>query len=129
MYVANLAAFLTLSGLQSVSTMEGAINGGIKICAHPALKDELLVRWPKAKFVFSDHGTEFYGLLKDYDAKKCQLMVVGREDTTLDPVLMNMYCDRGLVFTNEIATETPMAFPTNQLFGEHILLAFWLSHQ
>ena len=102
---------------------------GIKICAHPALKEELLVRWPKADFVFSNHGTEFYGLLKDYDAKKCQLMAVGREDTTLDPVLMNMYCDRGLIYTNEIATETPLAFPINHNFGENIRLTFWLSHQ
>jgi hypothetical protein len=38
-YVANLAAFLTLSSTKSVDTIEGAIKAGYTICAHGALQN------------------------------------------------------------------------------------------
>ena len=57
-YVANLAAFLTLSTTDSVKTMAGAIATGMTICAHPAIKAELEVAWPDAKFYFHEKGRE-----------------------------------------------------------------------
>jgi len=111
-YVANLAAFLTLSGVSDhIRTMEAAIADKMKICAHPVLRDELQVRWPDANFVFSESGTEFYGVLDLFDAGKCDVMAVGREDTNLDEKLMEMYCERDLVFTDGLVIEIPMAFP------------------
>ena len=57
-YVANLAAFLTLSTTESVNTMNGAVAAGMKICAHPALKAELEVAWPDAKFYFNEQAMD-----------------------------------------------------------------------
>lgn len=54
--MANLAAILTSDTIATVSTMQGAVDAGMKICAHPALKDELVIKWPLAKFVFSSGG-------------------------------------------------------------------------
>lgn len=58
--MANLAAFLTSETISTVSTMQGAVDAGMKICAHPALKEELVIKWPLAKFEFSS-GRNFNG--------------------------------------------------------------------
>lgn len=60
-YVANLAAFLTRPVVSYVGTMQGVVDAGLAICAHPALKTELELKWPNARFVFSNSGKEFYG--------------------------------------------------------------------
>ena len=93
--MANLAAFLTRAVPDHVGTMEGAVQYGLKICGHPALKIDLEKTWPEANFVFSDTGKEIYGLLDDYDAGKCDVMAVGLEDSTMDFELMNAFCEHG----------------------------------
>jgi len=111
-YVANLAAFLTLSGVSDyINTMEKAVAYKTKICGHSVLRDELQLRWPDANFVFPESGSSKYGVFDLYDAGKCDVMAVQREDTTLDEKLMEMYCERDLVFTDVLVIETPMAFP------------------
>jgi len=109
-YVANLAAFLTQSGTKSyVKSIQEAIEQGIKICAHPALKEELKHKWPRAQFVWS--GYELKGLVDDYDNGECGVLAVGRLDDVLDTPLMRDFCDRGLVFTDSILLETAVGFP------------------
>jgi len=109
-YVANLAAFLTRSGTKSfVGSIEEAIDQNIEICAHPALREELEHKWPRARFVWSDN--ELNGLVDDYDNKDCEVLAVGRLDDVLDTPLMLDFCERSLVFTESILLETALAFP------------------
>ena len=63
-YVANLAAFLTQSLPDFVGTMEAAIENGYSICAHPVQQSQLEIAWPRAKFVFSKSGKDFYGMVR-----------------------------------------------------------------
>jgi len=124
-YVANLAAFLTQSLPDFIGTMEEAVEEGVKICAHPVLKTQFEIAWPRANFVFSNAGKEFYGMLEDYDDGKCEVMAVGRMDTTSDLELMNKFCERNLVFTESLIGEQPVAFPIKTEFASamsyHIL--------
>lgn len=121
-YVANLAAFLTRSIPDHVGTMEEAVQYGLKICGHPALKDDLESKWPSVTFIYSDTAKDFYGLVDDYDAGKCDVMAVGREDTTMDFDLLNLFCERGLVFTESVVIENPIAFPIKAELGMLYLL-------
>ena len=59
-YVANLAAFLTLtlSTDNSIRTINGAVAAGLTICAHPAIKENLRTSWPDAKFYFNENAME-----------------------------------------------------------------------
>ncbi|KAL7540473.1 hypothetical protein ACHAXR_010132, partial [Thalassiosira sp. AJA248-18] len=110
-YVANLAAFLTLNSTDDVKTMDEAVAKGYTICAHPAVKAELQVAWPDAKFYFHEDGNEFPGILDDFDANKCSAMAVGYEDTSMDEVYLTKLCERNLVYTDSIIAEIPIAFP------------------
>ena len=112
-YVANLAAILNQSNISndSVTTMGEAVARGVKICAHPALKDDMLTLWPNANFYFHQDANEFSGMLDDYDAGKCKVMAVGYEDTSMDVHFLQGLCDRGLVYTDSVIVEIPVAFP------------------
>mmetsp|Transcript_2090 Transcript_2090/g.4481 ORF Transcript_2090/g.4481 Transcript_2090/m.4481 type:complete len:745 (+) Transcript_2090:84-2318(+) len=123
-YVANLAAFLTRSVPDYIATMEGAVKNNLKICGHPALAEELTTKWPDAKFVFHTEGNEFFGLLDDYRAGKCDVLAVGREDTTMDLELLNQFCDEGLVYTNSLVMENPIAFPVSPELASG--LSYWI---
>mmetsp|Transcript_34735 Transcript_34735/g.56767 ORF Transcript_34735/g.56767 Transcript_34735/m.56767 type:complete len:669 (+) Transcript_34735:46-2052(+) len=123
-YVANLAAFLTLSTTDSVKTMAGAIAAGMTICAHPAIKAELEVAWPDAKFYFHEKGREFPGVLEDYDAGRCRVMAIGYEDTSMDKVFLDKVCERDLVYTNSPIAEIPIAFPIRSDLASGF--SFWM---
>jgi len=110
-YVANLAAFLTLSTTESVRTIDEAVATGVTICAHIALKVELEVAWPDAKFHFNEHDTTFEGILNDHTAKICDVMAVGYEDSILDTAFLQKMCDLDLVYTDSVVVEIPIAFP------------------
>lgn len=111
-YVANLAAFLTKSGvLDYIGTMDEVKAKGKKVCALPALKTELEISHPTATFVFSQAGKSYYGLIDDYDAQRCDFIAVGKEDAKSNIELMNMFCERDLVFTNSLIIENQVAFP------------------
>lgn len=102
-YVANLAAFLTRNTPNYVGTVEGAVEKGLSICAHPVLAEDLETAWPSANFVYSKAG--FPGMLDDYDANKCEVMAVGEMDTQGDISLMNKFCERRLLFTESLFIE------------------------
>ena len=110
-YVANLAAFLTQSGLKTtVGSMKDVIAGNVKICGHSALKEELKLKWPDGNWVWSD-GREFHGLLDAYARGECEVLAIGREDTIMDPDFISRVCDLKLVYTDNVITENPVAFP------------------
>ena len=110
--MANLASFLSGAGvIDYIDSMEKAIRLEKTICAHPALKDELEVRWPKAKFVYHDTANGHYGILGQYDAGACDVMAMGIEDTRFDNFILDMFCERDLVYTDGLVLETPMDFP------------------
>ena len=115
-YVANLAAFLTKSGDESVTSMEAAVALKLSICAHPAIEQELRDAWPDGNFYFHQEGNEFRGILQDYDEGKCSVMVVGWEDTVADTELLNMYCERNIAFT----TVSSPRFQWHGLHGTYI---------
>jgi len=123
-YVANLAAFLTKSTIDSVSTMDAAIQAGLTICAHPALKAEFEIAWPDAKFYFHQEGREFSGVLEDYDAGQCEVMAIGLEDTSMDVTFLEKMCARSLVYTSSLVMETPMAFPIRSDLAAG--LSYWM---
>jgi hypothetical protein len=52
-----------------------------------------------------------FSVVDDYDAGKCTVMAIGREDTLFDNALMERFCRRELVFTDSLILETPIAFP------------------
>eukprot|EP00580_Thalassiosira_gravida_P005994 CAMPEP_0201655548 /NCGR_PEP_ID=MMETSP0493-20130528/46064_1 /ASSEMBLY_ACC=CAM_ASM_000838 /TAXON_ID=420259 /ORGANISM="Thalassiosira gravida, Strain GMp14c1" /LENGTH=670 /DNA_ID=CAMNT_0048132137 /DNA_START=1151 /DNA_END=3160 /DNA_ORIENTATION=- len=110
-YVANLAAFLTRSYSPPVSTIEDVIARQMNICAHPVLADDIKLTHPKANFVFNQEGKELYGLVDDYDAKKCEVMAVGKMDSLGDLKLIDLFCARDLVFTDSLVMENPVGFP------------------
>ena len=95
--MANLAAFLTKSGvLDYVGTMDEVKAKGKKVCDLPALKTELEISHPTATFVFSQAGKSYYGLIDDYDAKRCDFIAIGKEDAKSNIELMNMFCQRNV---------------------------------
>ncbi len=111
-YVANLAAFLTRSGLQTeYETMKEVVARNAPICGHPALKDEIQLKWPDGNWVFPD-GNELHGLLDAYSRKECKVLALGMEDTMMDVEIITRMCELGLVFTDDVVTENPIAFPT-----------------
>jgi len=110
-YVANLAAFMTLSVSDTVETMEGAVAAGVKICAHPVLKNDLQAAWPAANFVYANNWPFLDSMLDDYDAKKCSFIAIGWEDNSMDMDFYDKLCSRNLVVTNSLVVEIPIAFP------------------
>jgi len=66
---------------------------------------------PKANFVFNQEGKELYGLVDDYDAGKCEVMAVGTMDSLGDLNLIDLFCERDLVFTDSLVMENPVGFP------------------
>ncbi|KAL7529626.1 hypothetical protein ACHAXR_003059, partial [Thalassiosira sp. AJA248-18] len=106
-YVANLAATLTKSALEShVSTMEMAVAKNMTICANSDLQEELEIRWPTANFVWYQTTNETYSFFLDYDEGNCDAMASSENDVLLsDSELGYEYCKRDLVFTDSVVLE------------------------
>ena len=104
-YVANLAAFLTKTNQESVLTMSQAVRAGTRICAHPAVREELELKWTDADFYFHSKGNEFNGVLQDYDDGKCEALIIGLEDTSMDTAFLDKMCERDLIYTDSLAAE------------------------
>jgi len=119
------SAFLVQTGTDEyVGTMQQAVTAGMVICAHPALEDLLVRNWPQAKFEFDRSGNEWQGVLDLYRAGGCDVLAVGREDNMLDNELMNQFCDEGLVFTDSLIVETPVALPARPDIASG--LSYWI---
>ena len=71
-----------------ICLIKATVAAGLTICAHPALKDEMEIAWPAAKFFFHQSGKEVYGLLEDYNTGKCDVLEVGRLNNFGDLDLM-----------------------------------------
>mmetsp|Transcript_30957 Transcript_30957/g.48484 ORF Transcript_30957/g.48484 Transcript_30957/m.48484 type:complete len:722 (-) Transcript_30957:92-2257(-) len=123
-YVANLAAFLTRSGLKTdYGSMKAVITGNVAICGHPALKDEILMKWPNGNWIFPD-GFESYAVLAAYAAGECQVLAIGIEDTIMDANFISRVCDLGLVYTDVLVTENPIAFPVRPQLAS--AFSYWM---
>jgi hypothetical protein len=120
-YVANLAAFLTRN-MNKTKSMEGAVASNMIICAHPALRSELQIAWPKANFYFTESGNKYPGVLKDYSSGRCDVLAIGWEDISMDLTFREQICEMNLVFTDSLIIEIPVAFPVRSD------LASWFSY-
>jgi len=106
-YVAELAAMLTQSGLETnYDTMKKVIDGNIAICGPTALEEEIRQKWPKANWIFPND--EFDGVFEAYARGECKVLAVGREDKFN---ILTKLCDNGLVYTDDLIHENPIAFP------------------
>lgn len=95
-YVANLAAFLTKSGVNEyIGTIEEVNAKGLKVCANPALKNELETAHPSAKFVYSQGDTSYYGMVEDYKSGKCDF-IAADNDLMANIELMDIFCERNV---------------------------------
>ena len=109
-YVAELAASLTRSGLKTdYRTLKQVVDEKVPICGHPALKEELELKWPKATWVFPSDG--FDAMFEAYAKGECKVLAIGREDTILNRDYLKRVCDLKLVYTDVVITENPVAFP------------------
>ena len=124
-YVANLAAFLTQTGLEkSVQSMKEVIDRGIPICGHPALEEEIRMKWPDGKWVFPYDGSDFEEMFEAYANGECNVLAVGREDTIIDMNFLDKMCELDLVFTDILVTENPIAFPINPQLASDF--SYWM---
>ena len=42
---------------------------------------------------------------RDYDDGKCEALIIGLEDTSMDTAFLNKMCEKDLVFTESLAAE------------------------
>ena len=52
-------------------------------------------------------------MIEDYEAGKCKALAVGWEDNTADMGIREKLCENGLVYTDSLIIESPVAFPIN----------------
>eukprot|EP00984_Skeletonema_dohrnii_P035598 scaffold35582_cov233-Skeletonema_dohrnii-CCMP3373.AAC.1 len=94
-YVANLAAFLTQTGVETeFGTMKQVIDKNARICGHPALEGDLRLKWPEAHWIFPDDG--FDGMFNAYGREECKVLAIGREDTIMNNDYLARICELGL---------------------------------
>lgn len=60
----------------TATTIEEAVAFGVKVCAHPALENELTTTWPAANFFFDQSGNDEIGLVNAYENQKCQALAI-----------------------------------------------------
>jgi len=109
-YVANLAAFLTQTGLETTFTsMDSVIDKNIPICGHQALEKDIRLIWPKANWLFPSGG--FDGMFEAHARGDCKVLAIGREHAFVDTDFVGRVCKAGLVFTEVLIHENPIAFP------------------
>eukprot|EP00984_Skeletonema_dohrnii_P024491 scaffold13616_cov98-Skeletonema_dohrnii-CCMP3373.AAC.2 len=98
-YVAELAAMLTQSGLETgISTMKEVIDGNIRICGPTALEEEI-----------------------PYARGECKVLAVGRESKFN---ILETLCKHDLVYTDDLIHENPIAFPIRPELAA--ALSYWM---
>ena len=115
-YVANLAAFLTQTGLEKgVGTMQQVVDRNIPICGHPALEEDIRFEWPKANLLFPSGGgpetSKYEAMFEAYARGDCKVLAFGREDTAMNINILKRMCELDLVYTDVLVRENPIAFP------------------
>eukprot|EP00585_Thalassiosira_rotula_P003175 CAMPEP_0196133054 /NCGR_PEP_ID=MMETSP0910-20130528/2434_1 /TAXON_ID=49265 /ORGANISM="Thalassiosira rotula, Strain GSO102" /LENGTH=940 /DNA_ID=CAMNT_0041392735 /DNA_START=39 /DNA_END=2861 /DNA_ORIENTATION=+ len=120
-YVANLAAFLTRPA-EFVGTIEAVNEVGLQVCGHAALEKELTTAWPTVSFMFNKGGYDV--MLENYKNGECQVLAVGKTDVEFDTELTKKFCEAGLVLTDSLIVEIPVAFPIRPGLGKG--LSYWM---
>eukprot|EP00986_Skeletonema_menzelii_P001101 scaffold298_cov130-Skeletonema_menzelii.AAC.4 len=124
-YVAELAAMLTQSGLEKgVGTMELVVEKNIPICGHPALEEEIRMKWPKANWLFPSESGTYDSMLEAYARGDCKVLAISREDSIMNFNFMNKVCELDLVYTDVLVTENPIAFPINPQLAS--AFSYWM---
>ena len=124
-YVAELAAMLTQSGLEKgVGTMELVVERNIPICGHPALEEEIRMKWPKANWLFPSESGTYDSMLEAYARGDCKVLAISREDSIMNFNFMNKVCELDLVYTDVLVTENPIAFPINPQLAS--AFSYWM---
>ena len=91
--------------------MDDAVTAKYRLCAHPAVQTDLEIAWPDADFYWHQDSNGFPGMLDDYLLGKCDAMLVGYEDTSMDVSFLKRLCANDLVYTDSVVAEIPIAFP------------------
>lgn len=130
-YTANLAAFLTTHSIKKpfIQSIEEAIVAKVPLCRHPVLKDDLILTYPDAVWVFSEGDTttsnEFYHrMFESFDNGHCVGIVTGIESVLADTKPMTSFCDMKLVYTESVALTVPIALPACKEFVASI--SYWM---
>jgi len=122
-YVANLAASLT-QPVTFAGTMKDVVASEKKICAHPALKDDLIFAWEHANFIFSESGGNYNSMIDDFIVGRCDVLAASLDEIITDVDLVNRFCDNDLVFVNSVVLENPIAFPVRAELASK--LSYWI---
>merc|ERR1712032_1216505 len=103
-YVANLAAFLTLTGVSDdfIDSVDKAARSATPVCANSVLRNELQESWQDVNFVWYNADNNVYQDIEMYRSGKCKAIVVSRADKYSDDHYNNELCELGLVYTNSI---------------------------
>lgn len=88
--------------------------------ALPRNGTELKVKHPDANFVFTANGG-YYGMIDDFNNGNCDMLAMGREESTTNLDLLNKLCDSNLVFTDGLILENAIAFPIRTELGKSVL--------
>ena len=127
-YVANLAAFLTQSGLEkSVGSMQLVVERNIPICGHRALKEEFQLDYPKANWLFPSEfssGGGYMSMLEAYARGDCKVLTFGREETGMNVNVLKRMCELDLVYTDILVHENPIAFPIKKELASSF--SYWM---
>lgn len=78
------------------------------------------MKHPDANFVFTANG-EYYGMIDDFNNGNCDMLAMGREESTTNLDLLNKLCDSNLVFTDGLILENAIAFPIRTELGKSVL--------
>ena len=120
--------------------MQQVIVRNIPICGHPVLEEELRFEWPDANWFFPSGGG-YEGMIEAYARGDCGVLAMGREDMIHDHSIDHDHavdhddhddhnhaagkeeaimddidissglCKHGLVYTDDVLHEFPIAFP------------------
>lgn len=72
-------------------------------------------------------GDAFVGpnsMFEAYARGECKVLAVGREDTTLNRDVLDKMCEIGLVYTDSLVVENPIAFPVKPQLAS--ALSYWM---
>lgn len=78
------------------------------------------MKHPDANFVFTGN-VGYYGMIDDFNNGNCDMLAMGREESTTNLDLLNKLCDSNLVFTDGLILENAIAFPIRTELGKSVL--------
>ena len=77
----------------------------MRICAHPALKTELEIKWADANFVYSAAELESDGQFQSFQEGKCDVLSMPEFELMANPALSDKLCELNLVTTDSLILE------------------------